>query len=287
MGLTTNFYNHSTVGATALYAIQTGNSILAHQCFNELVCSGEEEYAYQLAILAWLLGPPSGSKSYAYAHSPRELFINAVCSNSVCCVLPPLQTEKPDTPPALETAIKAISAAVKRNDITRAVYLSRPYHNQLGALFTALKLPGEFGKLADELLFAPLLDRLVLQAYAYKLTPAPPTLGDVPRTKGRCFAVNPTACALWGAHLPPRPMNPAAVFDEPTVYWQAAITKYNITKQQGVLKFPDDDSEEAFYSTYFPNDLPDEWSLAEQMKSHGLQAEGQGENVWRTAFLLL
>lgn len=36
-----------------------------------------------------------------------------------------------------------------------------------------------------------------------------------------------------------------------------------------VLRFPDDDVLEFFYSTYFPDDIPDEWSLADQHKSHG------------------
>jgi hypothetical protein len=287
MGLTSNFYNHSTVGATALYAIQRANSKLAYQCFNELMCSGEDEYAYQIAILGWLLGPPSGSKSYAYLHSPRTTFMNAVCSNSVAYELPQLSTEKPVQNPALSDAKAAIQAALKRKDLIRAVYLSRPYYNDLGTLFAALNLSHEFVTLADELLFAPLVDRVVLQAYAYKLTPAPPSISDPPATKGRCFAVDPTACALWGAQCPPRPMNPAAIIDEPTAYWQAAIDKYKITKQQGLLKFPDDDNEEAFYVLYFPNDLPDEWSLAEQMKSHGLVAAEPAENVWRTAFVLL
>jgi hypothetical protein len=62
---------------------------------------------------------------------------------------------------------------------------------------------------------------------------------------------------------------------------------YGITKQQGLLAFCDDDKEEEFYVKCFPNDLPDEWSLAEQMKSHGLAAESTKDNVWRTAFLLL
>jgi len=30
-----------------------------------------------------------------------------------------------------------------------------------------------------------------------------------------------------------------------------------------------DDAKETFYSTYFPDDIPDEWSLADQKKSHG------------------
>jgi hypothetical protein len=32
--------------------------------------------------------------------------------------------------------------------------------------------------------------------------------------------------------------------------------------------FPDDDALEAFYSTYFADDIPDEWSLVDQHKSH-------------------
>ncbi len=287
MGLTSNFYNYSTVGATALHAIQRANSKLAYQCFNELKCSGEDEYAYQIAILGWLLGPPSGSKSYAYAHSSRTLFINTVCSNISPYELPPIQSEKPLNNPPLSAGITAINAALKRKDIARAAYLSRPYYNDIGTLFAALNLPQQFGKLADELLFAPLVDRLVLQAYAYKLTPAPPSTADPPATRGRCFAVDPVACALWGAQLPPRPMNPAAIIDEPTAFWQAAIEKYKITKQQGFLTFPDYDSEEMFYVQCFPNDLPDEWALAEQMKSHGLAAVESPENVWRTAFVLL
>jgi hypothetical protein len=30
-----------------------------------------------------------------------------------------------------------------------------------------------------------------------------------------------------------------------------------------------DDAKESFYATYFPDDIPDEWSLADQKKSHG------------------
>lgn len=288
MGLTINFYNLSTVGATALHAIQTANAKLAYICFKEMRDSDEEDYAFQIAVLAWLLGPPSGSKSYAYLHSPRSLFMDAVCSNTTAYELPPLHIEKPVESPPLAAATAAITAALKRKDVARANYLSRPYHDELSVLFQALNVPQGFVNLVDELLFAPLIDRVVLQAFAYKCMPAPPSIVDAPKaTKGRCFTVSPAACALWGCALPPRPMNPAAIIDEPTAYWQAAIDTYKITKRQGLLHFPDDDSEEMFYGKYFLTDLPDEWSLAEQMKSHGLTAEPTKDNVWRTAFLLL
>jgi hypothetical protein len=40
-------------------------------------------------------------------------------------------------------------------------------------------------------------------------------------------------------------------------------------KDMDTLYFPDDDVYEAFMDTYFPDDIPDEWSLQEQQKSHG------------------
>jgi hypothetical protein len=45
---------------------------------------------------------------------------------------------------------------------------------------------------------------------------------------------------------------------------------------------------EQFYDTYFPDDIPDEWSNEERKKSHGIVPEESSmENIWRPAFLLL
>jgi hypothetical protein len=285
---TRNLYSIPSVGATALHAIQHTNSKLAVQCLNELQTSGEDEYAFQIATLAWLFGPPSGPKSYAYIHSSRATFIHAVCSNCVAYTLPLLDKSIPDTKPEIAKAATAIQGACKRKDIMRAVYLARPYHNDLGQLFEALNVPPQFAHLVDDVLFAPLVDRVVLQAFAYKITPAPPSLNTIPKSQGRCFQINPAACALWNVELPQRPMNPAMIYDKPSAYWQAAIDRYGITKQQGLLMFRNDDDEEEFYAKYFPHDLPDEWSLGEQQKSHGFAAaDAVSENPWRTAFLLL
>jgi len=285
---TRNFYTIPSVGATALHAIQCAHSPQAFHCIHELQASGEEEYAFQIATLAWLLGPPSGSKSYAYIHSSRDVFINAVCSNSIAFTLPPLDKSAPETKPELSKAVNAIQAALKRKDVARATYLSRPYFNELEQLFEALKIPMQFAQLADDVLFAPLVDRVVLQAYAYKITPAPPSLTEIPKSQGRCFQINPDACALWNVELPLRPMSPVMIYDTPSAFWQAAIDRYGITKHQGLLVFRNDDDEEEFYTKYFPNDLPDEWSLKEQQKSHGFAAGAAvAENPWRTAFMLL
>ena len=42
---------------------------------------------------------------------------------------------------------------------------------------------------------------------------------------------------------------------------------------------------EAFYELYFPDDIPDEWSLEERAKSHGRRISGDGQaKYWRSLF---
>lgn len=47
-------------------------------------------------------------------------------------------------------------------------------------------------------------------------------------------------------------------------FWDNALKEY---QRQG--KWISDDAMEAFYDIYFPDDIPDEWSKEEKMKSHG------------------
>jgi hypothetical protein len=52
-----------------------------------------------------------------------------------------------------------------------------------------------------------------------------------------------------------------------TPFWQRIIAGYDLT---------DDNRKEEFYETWFPNDIPDEWSLEDQQMSHrvnGKEAE--------------
>jgi len=46
---------------------------------------------------------------------------------------------------------------------------------------------------------------------------------------------------------------------EATPFWQRIIAGYDLT---------DDNKKEEFYETWFPNDIPDEWSLEDQQMSH-------------------
>ena len=54
-------------------------------------------------------------------------------------------------------------------------------------------------------------------------------------------------------------------------FWRSAVTLAGMTINPDTenAEFPDDDVLEAFYATHFPDDTPDEWSTADQEKSHG------------------
>lgn len=55
-------------------------------------------------------------------------------------------------------------------------------------------------------------------------------------------------------------------------FWRQVLTGYGAyyDAEEDRLAFPDDDALEHFYTEYFPDDIPDEWSLEEQHKSHGV-----------------
>lgn len=64
---------------------------------------------------------------------------------------------------------------------------------------------------------------------------------------------------------------PVAALAEGCAFWRAALAAAGIEEdsETGALAFPDDDTLEAFYDKHFPDDIPDEWSAADQLKSHG------------------
>jgi len=56
--------------------------------------------------------------------------------------------------------------------------------------------------------------------------------------------------------------------------WVAAVAPFRSAHQ-----WNSDEAMEAFYATYFPDDIPDEWSREEALKSHGLGLLRTGETV--------
>ena len=52
-------------------------------------------------------------------------------------------------------------------------------------------------------------------------------------------------------------------------FWDEVLTEYANVNEQGQIEWQSDDKMEEFYDTYFPDDIPDEWSKRDKEKSHG------------------
>ena len=65
--------------------------------------------------------------------------------------------------------------------------------------------------------------------------------------------------------------DPIPLLSEGCKFWKEALRSYNIVtnEETGETEMPDDAVLETFYDRYFPDDVPDEWSKADQEKSHG------------------
>jgi hypothetical protein len=65
--------------------------------------------------------------------------------------------------------------------------------------------------------------------------------------------------------------NPLTLLPQACRFWRGAVALAGMTinPDREDAEFPSDDHLEAFHATHFPDDLPDEWSTADQQKSHG------------------
>lgn len=99
------------------------------------------------------------------------------------------------------------------------------------------------------------------------------------RRKARAFAIPERAlhAGTTRGALPAKYTNiadirePVGLLSEGCKFWQEALAAMGITEDEGTnaVCFPDDDVLERFHAKYFPDDIPDEWSAADQQKSHG------------------
>lgn len=65
--------------------------------------------------------------------------------------------------------------------------------------------------------------------------------------------------------------NPLTLLPQACRFWRSAVALAGMTinPDREDAEFPSDNHLEAFHATYFPDDLPDEWSATDQQKSHG------------------
>ena len=52
-------------------------------------------------------------------------------------------------------------------------------------------------------------------------------------------------------------------------FWDEALAEYADVDEKGVITWHSDDKMEEFYDQYFTDDIPDEWSKEDKLKSHG------------------
>lgn len=52
-------------------------------------------------------------------------------------------------------------------------------------------------------------------------------------------------------------------------FWNTAIESYGVICENGDIQWNSDESMEEFYTIYFPDDIPDEWTKSDKLRSHG------------------
>jgi hypothetical protein len=166
------------------------------------------------------------------------------------------------------------------------------------AVISLLKAMGKQMIFMAELLettdYPPLEERIVHHAFYNALhihasqEPKQEKKRTIPKKEGRHFHIHPEALQLW--NIQPKPVSdligcPVLIKSEQaTNYWKEICKEYQISGKKQ-LKFKDDESLERFYTLYFPNDIPDEWSNEERAKSHGFSIDKTNTNLWLPAFI--
>jgi hypothetical protein len=265
----------------------------------QAVCDkNTEQLLYLLANTETIVAPPLPEKSDAAA--PLTSSVSSVCDWSK---LPKGWSEAQGS-----TALRAIQYALRKKYWQHACYLASPFiYGNNYALSSLLKYLGVAQPLIDMLettVFCPLAERILAHAFATLVAPthapyvpekrlqsiwhAKDTVGKL----GRTLTIPASALSMWRVRSKPvaRLMgSPQLIAEEDAcAYWQSAIQEFEIRVENSDLVL-DDDRQEPFYESYFPDDIPDEWSLEERAKSHGLHVDFTAHSEWhpwQTAFLL-
>lgn len=317
---TRNLYNVDSVACTLLWGILKQDRILVGSTLGELIASDESDLANRLLLLGWVLSPPEPSYSRrcydAWIADPNPLALGAAVISGSSYELPPL----PEAPPLLPRKQSGASVVVRPSWVFPVSWtttqqhsfaaaldfaVKRKHHTQAAWLSSLLPTPTvccilqSYGvvkpmtDLLESIVYAPLADRLVQHLFAALTVDKQPVARPLPRTKSdssRSFSVSVLACDLWNV-TPAAPQELLGlpihvVHESASNYWKDLVEKCAITVVGDSFKAPTDDQLESFYSLGFPQDIPDEWSNVERVKSHPQWTVTSIKNVWRTAFLL-
>jgi len=311
---TQNLYEVQDVSATLLFAIASKDTMRVQQAYAELISSGCTTLANQCLILGWLLSPPVHTSNTIYnalnSKEPTAL-LQAVLTLGPYELPPPPQPPPPPptdlpttyvaTMPLPKTWSKtaqarfelALKYAMKTKHVAHAAYLTSGLpQTAVTVLLTHLGLTKSFTNLY-ETTEQLLKHRVLLHGFAVLTQPAmlPVKLPTLKTVTGRCLTIPSLAYATW--NVTPQPPSrlvglPYQILDATaTPFWKTVVTEYKITRKDAEFQFPDDAMLELFYATYFPNDIPDEWSSEERRKSHPCPKIMPLDNPWIPAFLRL
>jgi hypothetical protein len=297
----------------------------ARKAAKELAMSEEHTYLSDVLTLAWLLSPPElpteCAACAAFVEGDLDALLEALAAPAVAAPtpaaslppLPPLPFARvfPDLPTDSSAAAlrRAVSLAVGRGDAWRAAFLVTGAYVNNGDVAGAAALLGSFGappKLVDLLqtvTYAPLCSRVLEHGFAAVIRPpamAPHAGGTIVGSSekpgalrsARSLRIDGAALGTWGVASHPLARLcgfPRLVAEaDASAYWVRVCSAAGATcpVDDGLgLAFPNDEACEAFYSTQFPDDIPDEWSAAEKSKSHGI-AVSTPRCPWAAAFLV-
>jgi len=320
---TRHHYTIDTVGATLLHALTNGMDVLAIQAAKEISVSEEQGLLMNLLSLAWFLAPPDHPQQRQryeafVGNEPSHLLaalLGSVCDLPSVPIVEQLQPPKYGTRPPPSSWTRwpkgwtaeqagalyyAVESALKHGSWRRATALTMPFLSgnrlAISGLLTAMGVHKRLTDIFTTTVFEPLCHRIVEHAYASAIAKpfAKPlrklNLSTTTNHRAeRTFTISATACSTWSVRSRPDSElmgAPIHITKEPTEFWRKALTQFNITATSDRLVL-DDAVSESFYETYFPSDIPDEWSAEERKKSHGLVIPpAQTPNIWQTAFLL-
>lgn len=307
--ITQHLYTTDAVSATFLSAFLAGDAKTAAQTAKELLVSGEQPRLRKLATLAWLCDDPrynTAERIATYELDTLEPFLKSLLTERriepkfepprVPTV--PYETHSPcpwRQPPSgwtsaqTNTVWRAVKDAIKHRNIDRATfltaYLVADHKASIANLLTALGVKNTLIQLLEATDSRELAPSVLALAYAslvyvtsetHKVHPAVEhSLDTTPLMGrgGRLFAISSRACAEWGVPIPPESdlMGAPTLIQRGTPFWLSVLETYKIHFSHDI-QCANEELLEAFYSTYFPDDIPDEWATPERQKSHGFAA---------------
>jgi len=304
---TAHFYELEDVVATLLYSIQIQDEKTAIGAANELAASDEISTLERTLWLAWMLAPPSteydAEAAKSYASKNYGLLLEILVSTKAH-VFPQRYKIWKTTDKPIRTVIDYIlkKAESPLNRAELLITYIRPFleHNKRD-IMNLLEVYGAPKVLTEALSQStgPISYRILVHA-CYAAFPSNTnqtqkqtqkiilnTTTDFHKAR-RTFQINPLALSQW--NLKSKPLtklmgSPTLILESSTKIWRTVCTTHGVSKEGEDLAFSSDELLEAFYLTYFPSDIPDEWSTMERAKSHGIVVPlAHRPNPWTQLF---